>query len=138
MYSSWAWPIWKRSCALFRRYRGAHVIEFSVLWPRFYVWPVTVAMASFSREDFAVRSKSELLDYIEQQSEQISRLETRFRGEIPDRKSGHGLPIRTPIMEDSVGTSCSFRYQDTSLISTYLTQMGLYCSSLVLFFSCLV
>ena len=38
-------------------------------------------MASFSREEFGLRSKSELLDYIEQQSEQISRLETRFRGE---------------------------------------------------------
>ena len=37
-------------------------------------------MSSFCREDFAVRSKSELLDYIEQQSDQISRLETRFRG----------------------------------------------------------
>ena len=35
-------------------------------------------------------------------------------------------------MEDSVGTSCSFRYPDTSLFSTYLTQMGLYCSCLVL------
>ena len=35
-------------------------------------------------------------------------------------------------MEDSVGTSCSFRYPDTSLYSTYLTQMGLYCSCLVL------
>ena len=35
-------------------------------------------------------------------------------------------------MEDSVGTSCSFRYPDTSLFSTYLTQMGLYRSCLVL------
>ena len=36
---------------------------------------------AFNREDFAVRSKSELLDYIEQQCEQVTRLETRFRGE---------------------------------------------------------
>ena len=34
-------------------------------------------------------------------------------------------------MEDSVGTSCSFIYPDTSLISTYLTQMGLFSSYLV-------
>lgn len=34
---------------------------------------------AFNREDFAVRSKSELLDYIEQQCEQVTRLETRFR-----------------------------------------------------------
>lgn len=35
---------------------------------------------AFNREDFSLRSKSELLDYIEQQCDQISRLETRFRG----------------------------------------------------------
>ena len=39
---------------------------------------------AFSREDFSLRSKSELLDYIEQQSEQVSRLETRFRGRPSD------------------------------------------------------
>ena len=56
-------------------------------------------MSSFNREDFAVRSKSELLDYIEQQSDQISRLETRFRGEAgaSGQPSGHRLCVRTPI-----------------------------------------
>ena len=37
-------------------------------------------MAGFNREELSRRSKAELLDYIEQQSDQLGRFETRFRG----------------------------------------------------------
>ena len=37
-------------------------------------------MATFDRSMFAHSSRDELLDYIEQQSEQLGRFESRFRG----------------------------------------------------------
>ena len=37
-------------------------------------------MAGFNREELSRRSKADLLDYIEQQSDQLGRFETRFRG----------------------------------------------------------
>ena len=37
-------------------------------------------MAAFNREELSRCSKAELLDYIEQQQDQLSRFETRFRG----------------------------------------------------------
>ena len=40
-----------------------------------------VRMSGFNREELSRCSKAELLDYIEQQYDQLSRFETRFRGE---------------------------------------------------------
>ena len=37
-------------------------------------------MASYNRGEFFRYSKKELLDYIEQQNEQLTRFESRFRG----------------------------------------------------------
>ncbi len=38
-------------------------------------------MAGFDREEFSKLSKEELLDYIDQQCDQLTRFESRFRGE---------------------------------------------------------
>ena len=37
-------------------------------------------MAGYNRGEFFKYSKGELLDYIEQQNEQLTRFESRFRG----------------------------------------------------------
>ena len=39
-------------------------------------------MAKYEREEFYRLSKAQLLDYIEQQIDQLNRFETRFRGEF--------------------------------------------------------
>ena len=39
-------------------------------------------MAGYNRGEFFRYGKGELLDYIEQQNEQLSRFESRFRGEL--------------------------------------------------------
>ena len=46
-------------------------------------------MAGFNREELSRRSKAELLDYIEQQSDQLGRFETRFRGSAHHRYISH-------------------------------------------------
>ena len=38
-------------------------------------------MVSYEREEFSQLTKDQLLDYIEQQQDQLSRFELRFRGE---------------------------------------------------------
>jgi len=40
-------------------------------------------MSKYDRGEFSRFDKGQLLDYIEQQNEQLSRFETRFRGEWP-------------------------------------------------------
>ena len=58
-------------------------------------------MAAFNREELSRCSKAELLDYIEQQQDQLSRFETRFRGGGRSAHSnaisygGRGSPIFT-------------------------------------------
>ena len=42
-------------------------------------------MAEYSRKEFSQYSKAALLDHIEQQNEQLGRLETRFRGVLHAR-----------------------------------------------------
>ena len=39
-------------------------------------------MATLTREELSERTKEELLDYIEQQAEQLGRFEARFRGKL--------------------------------------------------------
>lgn len=37
-------------------------------------------MAQYNRDHFSTYPKKQLLDYVEQQNEQLARFETRFRG----------------------------------------------------------
>lgn len=62
-------------------------------------------MAGFNREELSRRSKAELLDYIEQQSDQLGRFETRFRGRAPPIGTLTTQLIRYTLRRQ-IGSSC--------------------------------
>ena len=70
-------------------------------------------MAGFNREELSRRSKAELLDYIEQQSDQLGRFETRFRGRAPTIGT-----LATYLVSYTIDTMCMYKGAAEELLPT--------------------